>query len=82
MWKILFGERGLVGGKPRTDVPGERQPLVRMSRLVPLPETAQRFLVLLLERVTVYMVEFLKRMAGHGDISIRPFYKKAPNSLE
>ena len=53
-----------------------------MCKLAPLPGTAQRFLILPLERVTVYMVEFLKRMAGHGGTSPYVSFKKAPNSLE
>ena len=38
-----------------------------MVELVPVAETAQRFLVLLLKGMCVYVVECLKRTAGHGE---------------
>ena len=49
----------------RANVRGEQNPFLRMTQLLPIPETAERFLVLFLESMSVYMVEFLKRMAGH-----------------
>lgn len=64
--QFAVGKRGLVNGKTGADVLREQQPIVRMFQLVPLPETAEDFLVLLLKRVAVDMVELLKRMAGHG----------------
>ena len=36
-----------------------------MLQLLPLPETTECFLVLFLESMSIYMVEFLKRTAGH-----------------
>lgn len=53
-----------------------------MVELVPVAEAAQRFLVLLLKGMCVYVVECLKRTAGQGGMSPYVSFKKAPNSLE
>lgn len=38
---------------------------LRMAQPLPIPETAEGFLVLFLESMSIYMVEFLKRIASH-----------------
>ena len=63
--QIAVGKRGLVNGQQGTDIPGEQQPLLRMFQLVPLTKTAQYLLVLPLKGMSVYMIVFLKRTAGH-----------------
>ena len=55
----------LVYGKVRAYVFRKQQLCVGMVKLVPATEAAQRFLVLFLKCMRVYVIECLKRTAGH-----------------
>ncbi len=48
-----------------TYVVREQHPSVRMIELFPIPEPTECFLILFLKCMTIYMIELLKRMAGH-----------------
>ena len=60
-------------GKTWSKVVGKQHPLASMFELIPLPIATEHFLILLLERMSVHMIEILKRTAGHRDVSIRLF---------
>lgn len=64
--QLAIGQRGLVYGKPQAYILGEQQPPVCVVQLIPLTETAQHLLVLLLKGVDGDMVILFKRTAGHG----------------
>lgn len=71
--QLTTRKRGFVDSQRRTDIVRKQQPSIRMCQLLPLPETAQHFLVLIFKRMSIYSIELLKRMAGHGDVFIRFF---------